>query len=82
MGLLNFDYAIFDDEEQIADSIAEKILIPEIEYKAFIDSQEFTNNRILEFSESINVAPGIIVGRLQKDELIPKSAYNYLRKKV
>lgn len=82
MGLLNFDYAIFDDEEQIADSIAEKILIPEIEYKAFIDSQSFTSNRILEFSDAINVAPGIIVGRLQKDELIPKSSYNYLRKKA
>ena len=81
LGVLNFDYAIFDDEEKLADSISENILIPEIEYLAFTESKEFTSNKILEFSIAMNVAPGIIVGRLQKDNLIPKSAFNYLKKK-
>lgn len=82
LGLLTFDYAIFDDEEKLADSISENILIPENEYKAFIESKEFSSDKILDFSIAINVAPGIIVGRLQKDNLIPKSSYNYLRKKA
>lgn len=81
-GILTFDYAIFDDEEKMADSFAEKILIDQADYEAFIDKKNFTNNSILEFSEKLNVAPGIIVGRLQKDKYIGPETMNYLRKKA
>lgn len=81
-GILTSDYAIFDDEEKMADSFAEKVLIDQNSYNEFVRKNVFTGETILAFSESINVAPGIVVGRLQKDKLIRYDSFNYLRKKA
>ena len=68
--------------EQEADIFAQKALIPEELYEAFIKQGSFTQSAIIHFAEKINREPGIIVGRLQKDEVISYSQNNNLHSKI
>lgn len=61
-----------------ADDFARNILIPENEYNYFIKNNIITEKNIKDFSQSINVSPGIIVGRLQKDKIINWSDFSDL----
>jgi hypothetical protein len=43
--------------------MASNFLIPDEEYRAFLDTGEFTDRRrITEFAESVGIAPCIVVG--------------------
>ncbi|MDY6786804.1 MAG: HigA family addiction module antitoxin [candidate division WOR-3 bacterium] len=56
-----------DDYEKRADKFAAKALIPNTEYRKFINAEDFSKQNVLDFAEKIDIAPGIIVGRLQHD---------------
>lgn len=58
-----------DQLESEADNFAQETLIHEADYQSFIDKslREFSSRSIKAFSEQINIQPGIVVGRLQKD---------------
>lgn len=71
-----------DELEQEADIFAQKALIPEELYEAFIKQGSFTQSAIIHFAEKINREPGIIVGRLQKDDVISYSQNNNLHSKI
>ena len=60
-----------DDYEKRADKFAAKTLIPNTEYRKFIKAGDFSKESILDFADKINIAPGIVVGRLQHDGQIP-----------
>ncbi len=70
-------------EEQEADRFSCNILIPESEYNKFLslNNGRFHENTIRQFAKRIGVAPGIVVGRLQHDGIIPYSYNNKLKKK-
>ena len=59
-----------DSEEDAADKFAIEKLIPSEEYNEFIRKNSFSNNSIIEFAKKINRDPGIIVGRLQKENKV------------
>jgi len=59
---------ILEDE---ADSFAQNILIHEDEYIKFINNGVFTEYSIIEFAGRINIQPGIVLGRLQKERYVP-----------
>ena len=76
--ILNSDYGVsYDldkksDKEAAADRYAAEKLIPQAEYDTFIASSDFfTEETIRAFATSINRDPGIVLGRLKKDGLVP-----------
>ncbi|MCR5587126.1 MAG: HigA family addiction module antidote protein [Lachnospiraceae bacterium] len=78
----SFEMELGNKEGQ-ADKYANDLLIPPIEYEEFKEKGEFTRKRIIKFAEMINRDPGIVVGRLQNDNLIDynDSSLQSLKKK-
>lgn len=68
-------------KEKEADTFAANILIPDAKWNDFKYSVPYTRQKILQFSQDIAIAPGIVVGRLQKEELLPYSHLNGLKEK-
>ena len=68
-----------EEQEQEADAFARDILIPNDMYQGFAASQSFGKDSIVDFSKTIGIDPGIVVGRLQKEEYIPYSWHNDLK---
>lgn len=71
--------AIDIPEERAADEFARDTLIEPEAFNAFIDKGSFCRESILRFSKNINIEPGIVVGRLQKENYIKFSQYNDLK---
>jgi addiction module HigA family antidote len=59
-----------DEQEAEADTFARNLLIPPSALQKFIAASLFTDAAIRRFSEEIGIAPGIVVGRLQHDQVI------------
>jgi len=70
-----------EEDERAADAFAANTLIPIQELESFVQKRDFTKASVLQFAETIGVAPGIVVGRLQKDSYISFSWFNELKKK-
>ena len=69
--------------ESEANAFASDWLIPQNLYRSFVKGGSWTNcQNIARFAEEIGIAPGIVVGRLQHDKLIPHSRCYYLKKKL
>jgi addiction module HigA family antidote len=64
--------SVFDeDKEMEADRFAQDFLVAPREWQCFIEMNSFTALTIKRFAKSVGIAPGIIVGRLQHDNLLP-----------
>lgn len=72
---------ITEEEEREADAFARNALIPDDKFEEFINRKDFSKASIERFAEEIGIAPGIVVGRLQKEEWIPFSLCNDLKTK-
>ncbi|MDA3813648.1 MAG: ImmA/IrrE family metallo-endopeptidase, partial [Candidatus Cloacimonetes bacterium] len=71
------------EKENEADKFASKFLIPEKKWKNFIAlTTKFDEQSIIKFAKDIDICPGIIVGRLQREKHIHFSKMNHLRRKV
>ena len=69
-------------KEQEANRFAQDILIPPGKYRAFVADGIFNEPDIEAFADRIGIAPGIVVGRLQHDKVIPFSTkVNGLKKR-
>ena len=69
-------------QEKQANEWASNILIPKRAWKKFINFGEFTESNILVFANELNVAPGIIVDKLQNIHLIEPNQFNQLKVKL
>lgn len=70
------------EKEEEANKFAADILIPPIEFKGFLASgQQRTKVGIEQFAAEIGIAPGIVVGRLQHDGILPPSHCNDLKRR-
>jgi len=70
-------------EEKKADAFARDTLIPPDAFGRFISARTlFSKTDIRRFAQRIGVAPGIVVGRLQHDRLLPHTHCNDLKRKV
>ena len=58
-------------QEEEADEFAQKTLIPPIPWRAFVRAGDFSATNIASFADEIDIASGIIVGRLQHDGMLP-----------
>lgn len=68
------------ENEDEADIVASNYLISEEQYSNFIERYDYTDKKeILNYSYEIGIAPYILLGRLQHDELIGYQYYNELK---
>lgn len=80
--LVNFEANGFvEDDEKEADQFAKDLLIPQKDYASFVAESFFSEQKIRDFASSIKIHPGIVVGRLQKEELLPYTHLNMLKQK-
>ena len=77
--IFNQDFTDDPEREAAADRFARDILIPVADYNAFIQTDCRSKEAIITFAKKIGIAPGIVVGRLQKENIIPYEWYHDLK---
>lgn len=70
---------IDEAKEHEANVFARDRLIPPREFASFVRLADFSQEAIRRFAESIGIAPGIVVGRLQHERRLPHSHCNALK---
>jgi hypothetical protein len=70
------------EEERQADTFAADYLIPPKDYAALVQDGAPSKAQVVRFAKELGIAPGIVVGRLQHDGVIPFSWYNELKQTV
>ncbi len=86
--LLHGKRAVFIDEismdqsedEQQADAFAANHLIPQMRYASLVSSGQPSKAEVLAFAKELGITPGIVVGRLQHDGVIPFSWFHDLKR--
>jgi HTH-type transcriptional regulator / antitoxin HigA len=68
-----------EENEHEADAFAAEALIPGSKFKDYIAEGVFTEATVRNFASQIGIAPGIVVGRLQKDNIIRFNQMNGLK---
>lgn len=69
-----------DSEEEEADKLASNYLIPDKEYRNFLNNYSYRDkSSIITYSQEIDIAPCILVGRMLHDKLIDYKYYSDLR---
>ncbi len=71
-----------DERESEADAFARDWLIPPNAYKTFRRRGATSCAAISRFAFELGIAPGIVVGRLQHDRLLPRTQCNELKRAV
>jgi HTH-type transcriptional regulator/antitoxin HigA len=71
-----------DDDEEEADRFSRDILIPPDAYGAFVAAGSFAEQAVRNFAKQQNIAPGIVVGSLQRDGHLDRSHLNTLKKPI
>ncbi len=70
-----------DSREAEADQFAADLLIPPREWATFCAGPRRSGEDVSKFAAKIGVAPGIVVGRLQHERLLPQSHLNHLKRR-
>ena len=70
------------EAEIAADRFAREILIDSAAFATLIDAGSFSPEAVRSFAKVQGVSPGIVVGRLQREGLVPWTRLNGLKKKV
>lgn len=66
-------------EEREADAFARDMLIPPADYRGLVAQHALGERAIRHFARQINVAPGIVLGRLQFDGHLGWQQFNHLK---
>ncbi len=78
-GVVDPEMQRFEDE---ANRFAADTLIPPLALKAFMSANVFTNESIQDFADAMDIAPGVVVGRLQVEGLLQQHQGNRLKQRV
>ncbi len=70
-----------NSKEDEANRFASEILIPKRKLYHFLESSQLNKAAIKRFASEIGIAPGIVVGRLQHDGILPYSHCNDLKRR-
>ena len=66
-------------DEVMADNWSRDTLIPADLFEKFREQNSFSNASVIAFAKAIDIAPGIVVGRLQNERCIAHSVMNNLK---
>jgi Zn-dependent peptidase ImmA (M78 family) len=69
-------------EEEEANTFAANILIPASAWETFVAGNDFEESAITAFAAELDIAPGIVVGRLQREKLLPYNRGTSLFRKL
>jgi len=69
----------FEEQEREADAFAADQLIPPADYERFVKHGDFYPKSVARFARELGIDAGIVVGRLQHDDLLPPNWGNKLR---
>ena len=78
---IEYDEKDQNQEEKDADKFASSILIPQKDLYRSLASRYPTREEIIALSDELQISPGILVGRLQYEGIIPQSHFNDLRER-
>lgn len=71
-----------DEMEEEANKFSREFLIPKKDYSEIKSlSPRISENFVIQFAEKVGISPGIVVGRLQHDGLLPHTHLNKLKRK-
>ncbi|MDA3919701.1 MAG: HigA family addiction module antitoxin [Salinisphaera sp.] len=65
------------DQEAEADAFARDTLIPAEDWQTFVGRHDFSADSIFSFAERLALAPGIVTGRLQREQFIPYTRHDF-----
>jgi Zn-dependent peptidase ImmA (M78 family) len=68
-------------QEDAADEYARGLLFPDSRYEEYVKQGRFYASDIVAFAKSVNLSPGIVVGRLQHDNHIKYEWHNRLKRR-
>ena len=71
---------VLSDEEAKADAFAANHLIPRARYERFVSVRPISRSRVLAFARELGIAPGVVVGRLHHDKVVPFSWFQDLKR--
>ena len=71
----------FEERERAADIFAQDVLIPGKDFRDFILKKDFRKESIVSFAQRIGIAPGIALGRLQKENYVKYNRHMELKQK-
>lgn len=80
-GHINHQESTTAEQEKSADIFARDTLIPLEKYNEFIDRGSYDRESICSYAEKIGIAPGILLGRLQKENKLGFNVYQDLKVK-
>lgn len=69
-------------QEKEADAFASNMLIPDDEFEAFARVRPLSAQRVQAFAVKQKIAPGIVVGRLQHERILPFNQLNHLKRRL
>jgi len=69
------------EEENVADCFAKDTLISPDDYNTFINNHCYSKECIISFANKTGISPGIVLGRLQKENYIPYDHFNDIKEK-
>lgn len=79
----NLESTATDDADEVtANRFARDILLPPEEYQSFVVKDDFSATAVRAFAQAQKIAPGIVVGRLQRDKKVPRSHLNDLKRSI
>ena len=69
------------DKEREANEFSENELVPKKVLSDFVQDTRLTKASIKKFADELKISPGIIVGQLQHEQLLPRSHCNDLKQR-
>lgn len=76
---IDAQYSKDEEKESAADSFASRALLDQMSYEVFLKKGSYTYTSIREFAHQQGVPPYVVIGRLQKEEVIPWTWYQRYR---
>lgn len=70
---------IYDEDEKAADLWSGNTLIPLADFEAFKEKRDYTEQSVQKFAKEQGIAPGIVVGRMQREGMIKYNMLNGLK---
>lgn len=69
-------------DEKVADQFHRDLLLPPEDYEAFVQASDFSATAVRSFAQRQAIAPGIVVGRLERDGLLTPRQLRHMKKPI